>query len=216
MQQKSSSLGARSLASLLAVGALVAAGDATAQPGGPRPPPGTFAVPPPGAEMPGAIYDRQSQLWDRDHAERRAEWAARNCVSQRRNNAGPGAVFGGVMGAIIGSNVAGSGSRGAGAVAGGALGAMAGAAIGSNTSSGSAIGSDACPPGFVVRAGAPNFRLGPGFSAAVVSGPSWYNPWFWTGDRWVFRPYRYWWWNNQSFWQPGWRHGRWSYNYRRW
>ena len=52
--------------------------------------------------------------------------------------------------------------------------------------------------------------------AAAVSGPSWYSPWFWTGDRWVFRPYRYWWWDNQGFWQPGWRHGRWSYSYRRW
>jgi len=214
MQEKLSSLGARRLATLLTVGALATAGEAAAQPGGPRPPPGTFAPPPPGAEGPGAIYDRRSQLWDRDHAQRRAEWAARYCVdARRRNNAGAGAVIGGVMGAIIGSNVAGSGSRGAGTVAGGALGAMAGAAVGSSTTP---TRSDACPPGFVVIAGAPAFRFGPGFSAAAVSGPSWYSPWFWTGDRWVFRPYRYWWWDNQGFWQPGWRHGRWSYSYRRW
>jgi hypothetical protein len=197
MQEKLSSLESRSLALVLALGAL-----------GRR-----LGVTPRRAERAGAIYDPHAQQWDRNYAERYSEWAARWCVdSRRRNNAGAGAVIGGVMGAIIGSSVAGSGNRGAGAVAGGALGAMTGAAVGSSTSA----PSNACPPGFVVRSGAPAFRFGVGYTAGAVVGPSWYNPWFWTGDRWVYRPYRYWYWNNQAYWRPGTRHGRWNYRYRRW
>lgn len=205
----------KSLAAGLALAALAQGGAAVAQPYGPpiAPPQGQYAPPPPGAEARGAIYDPRAQAYDRDYAQRYSEWAAQYCENrQRSNNTAAGAVIGGVLGAVIGSNVAGRHDRGAGAVAGGALGAVAGAAIGNNAST----NPGSCPPGYVVRPGAPAFAYGPGYSTAVVVGPSWYNPWFWSGDRWVYRPYRYWYWNNRTYWRPDYHPGRWQYRYHRW
>jgi hypothetical protein len=75
-------------------------------------------------------------------------------------------------------------------VVGGALGAAAGGAIANNQGPG-------CPPGVVVRSGAPPFYYGPppGGVAVVYDAPTWYNPWIWYGGAWIYRPYpyhRYW------------------------
>jgi hypothetical protein len=176
------------------------------------PPVGQYAPPPTGAEAPGSSYEDQAQRFDRDYADRYSRWAVENCVDQRNNNTAAGAVIGGVLGAVLGSNVAGRGAHGAGAVVGGALGATAGAEIGANTGDGAA-----CPPGYMVRAGAPIFAYGgPVYPPAVVYGPSWYQPWVWVDGHWVYRPYRYWYWRNDTYWRPGWRAGPWTYHYRRW
>jgi hypothetical protein len=108
---------------------------------------------------------------------------------------------------VIGSNLSGRHSRTGGTIVGGALGATAGAAIGAN----SAESAD-CPPGYYIRSGAPRFDYGP----PPPYGPSWYNPWFFEGGVWLYRPYRYWYWTHDSYWRPDWRPGRWDYHYRRW
>jgi hypothetical protein len=173
------------------------------------PPAGQYAPPPPGAATPGAVYDEGSQSYDRSYAQSYAEWAAQNCIDQR-NNTIAGAAIGGVMGAILGAGVAGHRDQAAGAVMGGALGATAGAAIGANSGA-------ACPPGYVVRQGAPAYVYAPpppygrsyAYPPEAIYGPAWYNPWVWTGGVWVYRPYRYWYWNNHAYWGPGYRPGRW-------
>jgi hypothetical protein len=126
-------------------------------------------------------------------------------------------VIGGAMGAILGAGVAGHGSHGAGAAIGGALGATTGAVVGSNSGAGAA-----CPPGYVVRSGAPAFAYAPppayayAYPPEVIYGPAWYNPWIWSGGAWVYRPYRDWYWRNGAYWAPGYRPGPWRYHYRRW
>jgi hypothetical protein len=95
-----------------------------------------------------------------------------------------------VLGAVIGSSLAGRYDRGAGAIVGGGLGAIAGGAIANSSGPG-------CPPGFVLRTGAPAFAYGPPPGAAVVvyDAPTWYNPWIWYNGAWIYRPYpyhRYW------------------------
>ena len=172
------------------------------------PPSGQYAAPPTGSEASGSTYDQGAQQYDRAYANQYAHWAAQNCVDQRSNTAA-GAAIGGVLGAVLGSSVAGRGSHVAGAVAGGALGATAGAAVGASSST-------ACPPGYVVAPGAPAFYSGPAYPAEVVYGPAWYQPWVWVDGRWVYRPYRYWYWTNHAYWAPGWRAGPWSYHFRRW
>jgi hypothetical protein len=165
---------------------------------GPRdvaPPQGQYAPPPPGA---GEYYTPQDQSYDRDYAERYSEWAARYCIDRRNHNTAAGAVIGGVLGAIVGSGVAGDDDRFGGAVVGGALGATAGAAIGSSTSS-----TAGCPPGYYVRSGAPTFVFASGYSPYA---PGWYNPWVWGGGHWVYRPYRAWYYNHPVYWRGGW-HG---------
>jgi hypothetical protein len=205
------------LASVLALATVASATASMAQPPPDSPPPaappaGQYAPPPPGAEASGSSYDDQSQQYDRDYADRYSRWAADNCVDRRNNNTAAGAIIGGVLGAIIGSNASGRHDRGAGTVVGGALGATAGAAIGANSGA-----SAACPPGYMVRSGAPVFAYGgPAYPPEVVYGPGWYNPWVWAGGRWVYRPYRYWYWNNRAYWRPGWRAGPYAYRYRRW
>jgi hypothetical protein len=182
-------------------------------PGAPpiAPPQGQYAPPPPGSEQPGAVYDDGSQRYDREYATRYSQWAAQYCVDRRNNNTAAGAIIGGILGAVVGSNVAGSGSKTGGSIIGGALGATAGAAIGANSAS-----SAACPPGYVVRAGAPTFYYGPpAYGPAAVYAPGWYNPWFFEGGVWVYRPYRYWYWTHDAYWHPGYRPGPWAYHYRR-
>lgn len=209
------------MAACLVVAAIAQAGGAAAQPPPTSPPPvappaGEYAPPPVGAEAPGSVYDDQAQAYDRDYAQRYSEWAAQSCIAreqQRQKNATTGAVIGGVLGAIVGSNVAGRHQHTEGAIAGGALGALAGAAIGSSATS----NSDACPPGYLVRAGAPTFYYPPPtYGMNVVVGPSWYRPWAWAGDRWVYRPYRYWYWEHRDHWRPDYRPGDWHYRYNRW
>ena len=172
------------------------------------PPSGQYAPPPPGAQ-PGSAYDSRTQAYDRDYAARYSAWAAQNCIDRRNNNTAAGAIIGGVLGAVIGGNIAGRGEHFGGAVVGGALGATAGAAIGSSSTD-----TRGCPPGYYVRAGVPAFYYdGPYVAPAVVYGPGWYNPWFWYGGRWVYRPYRSWYWNHPGYWRPGWRRPG---AYRRW
>ena len=173
---------------------------AQAQPYDQGPPPdyqpgyayGDSDVPPPegyderyrGYDQSGAARDE-----DRRYAESVQRWSAENCIDRRRDNQAAGAVIGGVLGAIVGSNVAGRGNRTAGAVFGGAAGAMAGASIGASSTS------PGCPPGYAVRAGAPAF-VGPVFVGGYgYAAPPGYRPWVWYGGRWVYRPYpyhRYW------------------------
>ena len=128
--------------------------------------------------------------YDRRYAAAAEAWSQANCVRQEQNRTAAGAIIGGVLGAVIGSNLAGGRDRGAGEVVGGALGAVAGGAIASNQGPG-------CPQGFVVRAGAPAFYYAPppGASVVVYDQPTWYDPWIWYDGRWMYRPYpyhRYW------------------------
>ena len=190
---------------------------ATAQPadyyrGDVAPPQGSYAEPPPGYTDDGsAYYDDRAQQYDRDYADRYSAWAAQNCVNERNNNAAAGAIIGGVLGAVVGSNAAGRHNRTGGAIVGGAIGATAGASIGANSGRGAY-----CPPGYVVRSGAPAFvYAGPGYGT-YYAGPGWYNPWVFTGGRYVYRPYRYWYWHHKNYWKPGWRAKPWKYRYRRW
>jgi Glycine zipper 2TM domain len=56
------------------------------------------------------------------------------CERTRNGNTAAGAVFGGILGAILGSQVSGSGRRGDGSVVGGVVGAATGAAIANSNS----------------------------------------------------------------------------------
>lgn len=187
------------IASVLALAFVAQAGVAAAQdydrgppPGDYGPPQGEYAPPPEGADQ--SAYDSRTRRQDQAYADAYAEWAARNCVQQRQNNAAAGAVVGGVLGALVGSGIAGRGNHTGGAIVGGALGATAGAAIGSSSGNQSS-----CPPGYVVTGGAPAFYYG---GYAPVYGPSWYNPWIFVGGRWTYRPYRAWYYNHPNYWRP--------------
>jgi hypothetical protein len=218
MRKRRSATSLTALASVLALGlgAPTSAGAQTNQPppaaGAPvAPPSGEYAPPPSGAEASGSTYGAAAQKADRDYADQYARWAARYCVDQR-NNTAAGALIGGVLGAVAGSSLAGHGAHAGGAVVGGALGAMAGAAIGASSAPAAA-----CPPGYAVAAGAPAFAyVGPVYEPAVIYGPSWYQPWVWVDGRWVYRPYRYWYWDHRAYWRPDWRPGAWHYRYHRW
>jgi hypothetical protein len=69
-----------------------------------------------------------------------------------------------------------------------------------------------------VRPGAPAFY----YEGAVYdprpiyAPPPWHQPWVWVDDHWLYRPYRYWYWNHPARWRPGWREGARTYGYRRW
>jgi hypothetical protein len=148
--------------------------------------------PPPGYSAQDAQRDATpaERQYDQQYAASAEAWSQANCVRQEQNRNAAGAIIGGVLGAVIGSSVAGRYDRGAGAVVGGGLGAIAGGAIASSQGPG-------CPPGFVLRAGAPPFAYGPppGASVVVYDAPSWYNPWIWYNGAWIYRPYpyhRYW------------------------
>ena len=172
------------------------------------PPPGQYAPPPPGAEQPGSVYDDRAQRYDYDYGRRYSGWAARYCIERRNDNAAAGAIIGGVLGAVIGGGMAGRGDHGAGMVVGGALGAGTGALIGASSSA-----PGGCPPGYVIRSGAPAFYAP---ADPVFWAPGWYNPWVWGGGGWIYRPYRAWYFNHGAYWRPGWRPGHFEYRYRRW
>ena len=183
--------------------------------GGPpvAPPQGQYAPPPPGYEREGSVYDDRAQRYDREYADRYSQWAARYCIDKRNNNTAAGAIIGGILGAVVGSNVSGRHSKTGGSIIGGALGAAAGATIGSNSST-----SPDCPPGYYVREGAPRFHYAPAYYGPPPAyyAPDWYNPWTFEGGVWLYRPYRYWYWSHNDYWRPDYRPGRWEYHYRRW
>lgn len=184
------------VASVMALGLVAQAGAAAAQDydrGYDGPPQGQYAPPPDETYQ---NYDSRAQGQDQGYSDAYNRWAGRYCVDQRNNNAAAGAVIGGVLGALVGSGVAGRGNHTGGAIVGGALGATAGAAIGSSSSSSS------CPPGYVTSPGAPTFYY-QGYAPSYY-GPAWYNPWIFVGGRWTYRPYRYWYYNHPNYWRPGW------------
>lgn len=155
--------------------------------GGPNQP----LPPPPGYTAQDAQQDAAQRAYDAQYASAAQAWFQANCVRQEQNRTAAGAIIGGVLGAVIGSSVAGRHDRGAGAIVGGGLGAIAGGAVANSS------GGPGCPTGYVLRAGAPAFVYAPppGAAYVVYDAPAWYNPWFFYGGRWVYRPYpyhRYW------------------------
>ncbi len=73
-------------------------------------------------------YARQRAEYDR----RYAEWARQNCESKKGGSTAFGAITGGILGAVVGSQLSGRGDRTTGSLIGGGLGAVAGGAIGSS------------------------------------------------------------------------------------
>jgi hypothetical protein len=147
-------------------------------------------APPPGYTAQDAQQDAAQRAYDAQYAAAAQGWFQANCIRQEQNRTAAGAIVGGILGAVIGSSVAGRHDRGAGAVVGGALGAVAGGAVANSSGPG-------CPSGYVLRSGAPAFYYGPppGGVAVVYDAPTWYNPWVFYGGSWVYRPYpyhRYW------------------------
>lgn len=185
----------KTVAAGIAVISLFDSAVAFAQSAPPPPPPpgGTYNMPPPPGMALGDVSAEtspQARAQDDQYSYAAEQWAAQNCVAQRANNTAAGAVIGGLLGALVGGGLAGRRDRGVGIVAGSATGAIAGAAIG-----GSAANNPNCPPGYVMRAGAPPFYAGPAYGPVIYAAPDWYNPWVWYGGHWIYRPYpyhRYW------------------------
>ena len=156
----------------------------------------------PQAPAPGAAAPDQAA--GQAYAAQYARWAAQNCVDQRTGNTAAGAIVGGALGAITGAAL--TGGQGSGALAGGAVGALTGAAVGSTTPT-------SCPPGYVVRAGAPVFvYAGPAYDPGLA--PPWYQPWVWVGDRWVYYPYRYAYWFGPAYPRGHWVGRPWPVHHR--
>jgi hypothetical protein len=169
------------LGALLIFGATAPASAAFAQGvayGAPPPP-----SPPPGYGSQDLAYDAQQARIQADEAYEHAieSWAAENCVLERDNKTAAGAVIGGVLGALTGGAL----GKGAGAVVGGAVGATAGAAVGASSTS------PGCPPGYVVRQGAPAFAFVRPVPEWVYVAPPDYRPWILINGHWVYRPYPY-------------------------
>lgn len=133
---------------------------------------------------------------DQTYADASRQWAASNCVAERRSNTTAGAVIGGLLGAAAGTGLAGRHDRAAGSILGGATGAVAGGAIGNASTP------PGCPPRYVVRPVAPVYYAPPAppvwypapvYPGVVYAAPGWYGPWAWNGAAWVYRPvHRYW------------------------
>jgi hypothetical protein len=159
---------------------------------GSEPPP-----PPPGYQAP-SDYDQQ-RAEDERYAEDAERWAEENCVKSHGNVAA-GAVIGGLFGALLGSAIGGPGHHAGGALVGAAIGGTSGAAIAAN--SGSNETSPGCPPGYVLREGAPAFYYSGYAGPYLYAAPGWYRPWVWYGDRWVYRPYPYhvWYYRHYAHW----------------
>ena len=177
----------------------------------PLPPPanydGTQLPPPPPGYQADARYAPDPQQ-DQRYEAYAEDWAARNCVKSSGNTAG-GAVIGGLFGALLGSSIAGRHDRGAGALMGGIAGAAGGAAIGSAQDNATSPG---CPPGYVMRRGAPAFYYDGYASGYYYAAPEWYRPWIFVGGRWTYRPYPYhrWYYGHYGY-------GRgWGGHYRGW
>jgi outer membrane lipoprotein SlyB len=117
---------------------------------------------------------------DQTYTDAARQWAAANCVTEKRSNTTAGAVIGGLLGAAAGTGLAGRHDRAAGAILGGATGAVAGGAIGNASTP------PGCPPGYVVRPVAPVYYApppppvwypAPAYPGVVYAGPGWYGPW---------------------------------------
>jgi hypothetical protein len=155
-----------------------------------QPPPGYNGAapppPPPGYDQSAQNYQQQQQQQqDERYASYAERWAQDNCVRSHAD-VGGGAVVGGLIGALIGSGVAAHGHRTGGALAGAAIGAFGGAAIAAGSDSGET--SPGCPPGYVVRSGAPEWGYAGSYYYAA---PEWYRPWVMWDGRWTYRPYPY-------------------------
>lgn len=182
-------------------------------PDAPPPPPGYNGdrpPPPPPGYQPGEESAAQRDQ-DARYAAEAEDWARTYCV-KAHGNAGAGALIGGVIGALIGS---GFGGHGGGAVAGAAVGAVGGAAIAANSDSGAT--SPGCPPGYVVRGGAPTFVYGGYGTPYYYAAPDWYRPWYFYDGRWLYRPYPYHGWYYRHYYRgprgyyggDHWRHRHW-------
>jgi hypothetical protein len=135
--------------------------------------------PPPGYDAGARTPDQRAQ--DERYEAYAERWAQDNCVRSRGDPAA-GALIGGIFGALIGAGVGGHHGAFAGAAIGGTTGAViASGAGGDETSPG-------CPPGYVVRGGAEGFDYD---TQIYYAAPTWYHPWVWWDDRWVYRPYPY-------------------------
>jgi hypothetical protein len=168
----------------------------------PPPPPGYTPEP---AYAPDTAGDQRYGAYAED-------WAARYCVRSNGNTAS-GAVIGGLFGALLGSSIAGRHDRGAGALMGGIAGAAGGAAVGNAQDNATSPG---CPPGYVMRGGAPTFAYDGYNTGYTYAAPGWYRPWIYVGGRWSYRPYPYhnWYYRNHSWGRPGYHRG-WRGGYRR-
>ncbi|MBV9995345.1 MAG: hypothetical protein JO127_09035 [Caulobacteraceae bacterium] len=149
---------------------------------------GAYNVPPPPGYRPddaGEDTSGQAREEDDRYAYQAERWAAQNCEAERAGSTAGGAIIGGILGALIGAGV---GGHGGGVAAGALIGGSTGAVIGHSA----AVNSPNCPPGYVMRAGAPAFYPGPVFGGEVVyAAPGWYDPWIWYGGHWIYRPYPY-------------------------
>ena len=165
--------------------------------------------PPPGYQAGPDAAQQASQ--DQQYAAYAQQWAQAYCVKAHADT-GTGAVIGGAIGALLGSGIAGRHDRAGGAILGAGVGALGGAAVASGTNSNAT--SPGCPPGFVVRGGAPAFAYGgPNYYYAA---PGWYHPWVFYGGVWTYRPYPYHAWYYRHYrWGPRYYHGP-RYYRRRW
>ncbi len=138
--------------------------------------------PPPGYTAQDAQRDESAQMreQDRAYAAQAEAWAQANCLRAEANRETGGAIVGGILGAVIGSNLARGGGRTGGAIIGGVGGAALGASVAKNSQG-------ACPQGYAIRPGAPPYPQ----PVVVYAAPAWYNPWIWYDGRWVYRPYPY-------------------------
>ena len=145
---------------------------------------GTYNTPPPPGYRPSEEdTSPQSRYEDDRYAYAAEHWAAENCIQQQHANTAGGAATG----------------HGGGVAAGALIGGTTGAAIGHSA----AVNSPNCPPGYVLRGGAPAFYAPPVYGPGVVYGaPGWYDPWIWYGGHWIYRPYPY--------------HRYYVYRYRHW
>ncbi len=158
------------------------------------PPPRQYAPPPQTAGGPdfggSGHYAPPYQPAYAEQQARYAQWAAQNCASQHNNNATAGAIFGGVAGALMGFSLAGWAARGAWTLFGGTMGAALGSVVGSSTNN------DACRNGQAAWAGTaygpgPVAYAPPVYAAGPAWRPAPTGPWVWTGDHWAHRPYGY-------------------------
>jgi len=173
---------------------------------GSQPPP-----PPPGYQAGPDVAQQTAQ--DQQYGAYAQQWAQAYCVKAHADT-GTGAVIGGAIGALLGAGVAGRHDRGAGALVGAGVGALGGAAVASGSNSNAT--SPGCPPGFVVRGGAPAFAYG-GADYAYAA-PTWYRPWVMYGGVWTYRPYPYhvWYYRHYGWGPRGYYRGPRGYYRRHW
>jgi hypothetical protein len=115
-----------------------------------------------------------------------------------------------VLGAIVGGAFGGRHAGGAAAF-GAVAGAGTGAAIAASQNNATSPG---CPPGYVVRGGAPAYPYTyPGYYYAA---PGWYQPWVFVGGTWAYRPYPYhsWYYHTYRGGPGGYYHGGYHGGYR--